>query len=522
MTIGQSQSLAGVMSMMHQAETFEDVFEHLEPKLCAYLECERISIYVRGRADREIVAKFMSGSSGREIRVPINTNSVAGYVAMSHNSVLIADAYNDGELKAIDPKLSFNRSFDSKTGFRTKAILAVPIKFKDVFLGVLQGINCSRGEFSQEHLERANGLACTLAQKFRYELRGTRSPFDYLIMTKRLSAAVLKTIQQRAESEGASIPQLILKETGVTRAELGESFSRYYQVPFMEFDPHYTIPPELLHGINLKYLRDNRWVPIAGSVDDQVTVLVDDPTDPQKMMEIQHTLDAKSYVFHVGFADDILKFLGAGQDIGESSSNLQELVGKLQAESVEVVEDEFEDEPAEDEAVVIQLVNKIIIDSYKERASDIHIEPGKGKQNATVRIRVDGVCRASLSIPFSHVRAVVSRIKIISGLDISERRKPQDGKAVVKYKGQPLELRVATVPTVNGESIVMRILASSEPLPLEKLNFSERNLRELENIITVPHGVFLVVGPTGSGKTTTLHAILGHINTPDRKIWTAE
>ena len=116
----------------------------------------------------------------------------------------------------------------------------------------------------------------------------------------------------------------------------------------------------------------------------------------------------------------------------------------------------------------------------------------------------------------------MSRIKIMSGLDIAERRKPQDGKCAVRFRGQPIELRVATIPTVNGESVVLRILAASEPLPVEKLNLSERNISELKKLVVRPHGIMLVVGPTGSGKTTTLHAVLGHINTPERKIWTAE
>jgi type II secretory ATPase GspE/PulE/Tfp pilus assembly ATPase PilB-like protein len=171
---------------------------------------------------------------------------------------------------------------------------------------------------------------------------------------------------------------------------------------------------------------------------------------------------------------------------------------------------------------VIQLVNRLIVDASKLNASDIHVEPGKGNSNAMVRMRIDGACRQMLRIPASHIRAVIARIKILARLDIAERRKPQDGKIAAKLKGKTIELRVATIPTVNGESAVLRVLAAGDALPFDKLNLSERNAREALNLVSHPHGIFLVVGPTGSGKTTTLHAILGHINAPERKIWTAE
>jgi type II secretory ATPase GspE/PulE/Tfp pilus assembly ATPase PilB-like protein len=312
-----------------------------------------------------------------------------------------------------------------------------------------------------------------------------------------------------------------MSEAGLTPAEIGASLERYYQVPYMGFDPNIIIPKDLLHGINEAYLRKQRWVPIQGDRN-EVTVLVDDPADDQRIMEIQRVLRARSYIFKVSLPEDILRYLGDTPGSHESNVNINELVDKLQEESIETDGEDIIDAVDENEATVIQLVNQMIRDAYNNRSSDIHIEPGKGKQPSTVRIRIDGSCQQLLTIPASHIRAVVSRIKIMAGLDISDRRRPQDGKCVAKIQGKPIELRVATIPTVNGESVVMRILASGKPLPLEKLNFSERNLHEIKELVEHPHGIFLVVGPTGSGKTTTLHAILAYINTPDRKIWTAE
>jgi len=172
---------------------------------------------------------------------------------------------------------------------------------------------------------------------------------------------------------------------------------------------------------------------------------------------------------------------------------------------------------------VIRLANQIIIDAYRRGASDIHIEPN-GRESATVvRFRVDGECIRYQQVPPAFRAPLVARLKIMARLDISERRKPQDGKIQLRVKGERVELRVATLPTVNdNEDVVLRILAASKPLPLEKMGLSPRNLGELSQLVKKPYGLVLCVGPTGSGKTTTLHSALGSINTADTKIWTAE
>ena len=189
-------------------------------------------------------------------------------------------------------------------------------------------------------------------------------------------------------------------------------------------------------------------------------------------------------------------------------------------------DDEDEDNlVSEESSAVVKLVNKIIIDSFHSNVSDIHIEPQPGKDDVKVRTRIDGSCQLyPMAIPYSYRSAMASRIKIMAGLDIAERRKPQDGKIPFKkYGALDIELRVATVPTQGGmEDIVMRILAAGEPIPFDNLGFSKFNGEKFREIINQPYGIIFVCGPTGSGKTTTLHSALKIINTVDRKIWTAE
>ena len=183
-----------------------------------------------------------------------------------------------------------------------------------------------------------------------------------------------------------------------------------------------------------------------------------------------------------------------------------------------------EEEVSESDSIIMQVVNKIILDAYAKRASDIHVEPNPGKRNVEIRYRIDGDCALYQTLPYNYHAAVVSRIKIMSNLDITVRRLPQDGK--IKFKkpgGEEIELRVATIPTQGGvEDVVLRVLAKGEIMPLDAMGMSVRNLKELRGVLEKPYGMILAVGPTGSGKTTTLHAALHEINKPDRKIWTAE
>ena len=205
---------------------------------------------------------------------------------------------------------------------------------------------------------------------------------------------------------------------------------------------------------------------------------------------------------------------------GESA--IDALAIQLAAEGGEA---ELADEQlVETDNTLVRLVNKVILDAYRKKASDIHIETYPGRKNTRIRLRKDGVLVHYLDLPSKFRNALVSRIKIMAVLDISERRKPQDGKIDFSRFGPArLELRVATIPTNNGlEDVVMRLLAAAKPLAIEKLGFSDEVLRDVKRMVARPHGLCLVCGPTGSGKTTTLHSLLGYINTDERKIWTAE
>jgi len=516
-----------ITKAIHEAESFVKVLPYVEKEMLSLLKAERLTVYQRGRHDREIVSKYKTGKDIKEIRLALSPTSIAGFVALSQCPVRIDNVYDKQSLAKIHPQLKFDYSFDQRSGMRTRSMIVVPIKFKETLLGVLQIINrVDGGAFTDLDLKVALELAQVIGLKFQYDFQATQGPYDYLIHRKLLTAERLEEIKKKAAADRVSVPQLLIAELKLVPEEIGESLERYYQVPFLRYDPEIQPPLDLIKNLNKSYLRSHLWVPVAFEKE-RVTILIDDPNDFNRIMEVQQVLNARSYDFRVGIPEDILRYLGEGvatvPDAGGSEINLNELIGKLEGE---ITQDEGEIADTgvnENEATVVQLVNRLIIDASKMNASDIHIEPSKGKDPAIVRMRIDGDCREVLKIPATHIRAVIARIKIMSRLDIAERRKPQDGKIGAKFQGKAIELRVATIPTVHGESAVMRVLAAGEKaLPFDKLNFSERNNNEVLRLVEHPHGIFLVVGPTGSGKTTTLHAVLGHINSPDVKIWTAE
>ena len=237
----------------------------------------------------------------------------------------------------------------------------------------------------------------------------------------------------------------------------------------------------------------------------------------------QNVLPKKRLNFRVttqrDFEQTVEQFFGAALD----DSSVTDLLSGLDDHEDETNSLKDDVSAAADNELV-KLVNRIVIDAYRQGASDIHIEPRPGKEKTLIRFRKDGSLVPYIEVPASYRNPLVTRIKIMCDLDIAERRKPQDGKIRFrKFAPLDIELRVATLPTQGGmEDVVMRLLANSEPIQIDKLGLLPFNLDRLKGAIAKPYGIFFVCGPTGSGKTTTLHSILNYINTPDTKIWTVE
>jgi len=350
--------------------------------------------------------------------------------------------------------------------------------------------------------------------------------FYYLIQEGFLTEEQLERAKDIARSSKKSIEEVLLTQFGVDKAELGKSLAEYFRTDFVEFNElEVGTAPQAIKGIKEHFFRSNTCVPIKEERGTLV-VAVDNPHDLVKIDNIRRAIKAKDFKFVVALREDIDKFIdyffGKYTIPGQDEDVFDQL--EIVEEDFEAPEDEEEGLVDDADSIVVQMANKIIEDAYLRSASDIHIESLTGKRGALVRLRIDGDLMRYQNVPYNYKRALVSRIKIMANLDIAEKRLPQDGKIKFKTRtGKTIELRVATLPTTEGnEDIVLRILASTEAMPLDKIGLTEENLNNLKRMIEMPYGLILVVGPTGSGKTTTLHAALGHINRPEKKIWTAE
>jgi type II secretory ATPase GspE/PulE/Tfp pilus assembly ATPase PilB-like protein len=527
-----AEQVKQIINRIHSAKDLDHILVDLKDEILGLFDAEVLTLYVVDAERREIFSKFLDIDKVKEIRVPISEQSVSGFVAKYRRSVNIGDAYNQAELKAVSPTLSFDSSWDKKTGFRTKQILTYPIVADNKYLmGVMQLINKkSGGGFTKKDEESVNEISKTLGIAFFNQLklsRKTSTKFDYLIANGKITQAELDAAIADARKQNIDIETILLEKYKIPKGEIGKSLSQFFKCPFVEFDARFIADPELLKNLNIDYLKNNFWIPLKKEKE-TIQILLDDPNNLNRIQDIKRIFPGRAVQFVVGLRQDISQYVyaaaGESDPAAGSAGSLTDIMGELVNEAEAEKQDDVNAQAVdENDSAIVRLANQIISDAYKAGVSDIHVEPYGEKRETMVRFRVDGSCHEYSKIPSAYRRALVSRYKIMSRLDIAERRKPQDGKIKYMVGNKEIELRVATIPTTgNNEDVVMRILAASEPLPLEKMNFSERNLREVKAIADKPYGIILVVGPTGSGKTTTLHSILGYINTPERKIWTAE
>ena len=346
-------------------------------------------------------------------------------------------------------------------------------------------------------------------------------------------------LQQQAD-RSLPIGELLVRSGAVSRADLQTALARKMGYPMVDVT-QFEVEPEAALKLPLSVARRLPALPLMlrGG---RLVVAFEDPSVRSVLDEAEFSAQCKivPVLARVGALLPAVEraYQRLGQQAGQAGPELvlpsashdstPDTTNRLLAslELQQTSSDREDDAPIEQsDNSLVRLINTMIIEAQHGGVSDIHIECQPGNQKVRIRFRRDGMLKPYIELPPSYRSALVARIKIMCDLDISERRKPQDGKiSFGKFaQGQNLELRVATIPTANNlEDVVMRLLSSARAIPLDSMGLAPATLAGLKAVVERPYGMVLCVGPTGSGKTTTLHAALGHINTPDRKIWTAE
>jgi type IV pilus assembly protein PilB len=325
----------------------------------------------------------------------------------------------------------------------------------------------------------------------------------------------------RARLNGSeSVVELLIKDGVVSEADVSRTLAAQAHMDWIDISS-IVIPPEVIGQIRAEDARRFKVLPVAFG-ETGLVVAVSDPLDID-------TIDSLSFLLQRDIElvcsspekirEALLKYYGTAD---EAADVLQKKLGEDVDLGVEIGEEGAAAETEEADAPIIRMVSMLLIEAHRAGASDIHLEPLDKKFR--VRFRIDGVLQEMQAPPKRLQSAIISRLKIMTGsMSIAEKRLPQDGRIQIKIKRKPIDLRVSTIPTNHGESVVMRVLdKSSLLLGLPELGFFSDDQETFERLIKLPDGILLVTGPTGSGKTSTLYACLNYINKPDRKIITVE
>ncbi|HEX3033696.1 MAG TPA: type II secretion system ATPase GspE [Thermodesulfobacteriota bacterium] len=336
------------------------------------------------------------------------------------------------------------------------------------------------------------------------------------IISKR-APLVQDKINELTSKNGEKLEEILLKSNVLSHEEAIGILSEFYGIPGILTISERDIDTDLVKLLPISFAKKFRLMPLHKG-DGKVTVAVSPPLDLYALDEIASL-----------FGCEVEPVLAPNSVVVECINKVyergKEMRDDIEDQALGITESEFQETrdllEAEDEAPVIRFVNSLLFQAIKERSSDIHIECFE--KDVTVRFRKDGILHEVTSVPKGLQSSIISRVKIMAELDIAEKRKPQDGRIRVKIAGRDVDVRISTVPTSWGESVVMRLLdRSSVLLQLEDLGLVGKKLETMNSLIHRPHGIILVTGPTGSGKTTTLYAALERINSPDKKIITIE
>jgi type II secretory ATPase GspE/PulE/Tfp pilus assembly ATPase PilB-like protein len=492
-----------------KSAALEDLYHQIPAEMAALLGAGSIRFFARDPLTEELYTRVPEGRKVRETRLPADPSSVVGYAAMTRKTSFAWKR---------DPTLEVKRY-----------VVAVPVLSGNDLSGVMELTHGTKDTvIDEERLRIFNDLALLVGRRLQEILAGSvrATPYDYLVESGLITRDSLRKAREESLKLGCSLEQVLLTRHSIDKVALGRSLAEHFEVPFSASPADRPASPDLLRRFSPGFLRTHAILPL-GWKGDSVEVIVVNPHNLTLIDDIARQVGTEKLALVVAVREDILAALDK-LVAPAAPAEKPAAASKEDSEWEPLVTDEggfdlAQNQSHEIDSKTIRLVNDTIQSAVDRGASDIHFEttPTGG---LWIRFRVDGICHEYLQIQEACARPVVSRVKIMAQLNIAEHRLPQDGKIRLKDKrGRKTDLRVAIMPTHGGyEDMVLRLLPEYQVLKLDQIGMEPENLERFRKVIEQPHGIVLCVGPTGSGKTTTLHAALAHVKGPTMKVWTAE
>jgi len=357
--------LQEIGNKLNSATNLDEILIDLHDEILSLFNAQRMTVYVVDGVKRELVSRFKSGDEVEEIRIPVSPASIAGYAAFKQKAVNIENVYDSAGVSAVDKSLEFDGSWDLKTGFKTKQVMAHPIIFQKYLLGVIQLINHKQDipfseveEHSLEELAKILGIALYNQKRIA---SGKISKFDHLLENHLITQKELNKAVVDARKQKKPVTEILMKEFKIPKKEIGKSLSKFYKLPFIEYNSGWPIPIDLLSGLKVPFMRNNTFVPLRME-DDKVMIAIDNPNDLQRIDQIKVLFQGRGITFSIVLKEDILEFIKLFTTDEKQMGEIDDILSQLQDEAEEI--EEAESALGEEDSAVVQLVNKIILDAY--------------------------------------------------------------------------------------------------------------------------------------------------------------
>jgi len=495
--------LTRILQELHQNKSLLEVLDGIESEILQMFSADRLTIYQSELSDGSLVSKYKTGNEVAEIKVNLGVSSISGFVGLSGEPLLIKNVYDSDELLEVDDSLTFNDSYDKKSGFESGSMLVIPINKNDTLLGVMQLINVQGNQsFTSDDLERAAELAIFIGQKFSEIHNTTQSHYEYLTQQDLISSSLLAKLTRRSKN-ASELGRLIQEQAEVSKEDLGLSLSQYYHVPFLTYEPQkYTLHP-IGEAISHNYLKQRKFVFLTKG-DNSLIVLIDEPNDLERRQEIQSIIGETECVINVGFIDDIHKYLE------DTSLEFNETIKHNKSDN------------SEDESNGEKGVNTLFLEAIELNAMTVYIEPKSSSDIVQIRMKLAEECKNISGYSLSNIRALMAQIKMLSGIGLDKCNTVQDGKFSVNLAGYSYIVDVTIIPVIWGESIIIRLTKIRQADLLQTMAMSERNETQIKEICTHAQGVFLVLSDTIRETNGTMHSLINYLNSSTKNIWTVE